>query len=362
MARVLLSHFSPVLDQGQFQSLVYYDALVSALVANGNVVKHMISSEFLDKPWNGTNELKSTLDKDKLVKEIQEFSPELCIAFNNSIPRCITDVLTCSITLWHADSFFYFNDREEIKKNIERFYFVCPFEDTANFLRHELKVAEDKILSILPGTGIQKDDVLQNKNISFIGTPFVSGYSFLDYIKNNDKTAIRRVADRLLKGDNTHYQQMTNDEGCSDLAEKVSLSEMASLYSSESRMLTLGLISHMGLEIYGGSQWYDIGLYMPWIAMAYNPQKVYSLKHNLDIYNSSKICLNVSHTQATFGFPWRIMDIMASNGCLVSDKNIGIQKFTKGYVDIPVYESPSEAFELCKKILKDEHWLSLIHI
>jgi Glycosyl transferases group 1 len=92
------------------------------------------------------------------------------------------------------------------------------------------------------------------------------------------------------------------------------------------------------------------------VAASFRPDKIYSLQHNQDIYNSSKICLSVSHAQAIEGFPWRIMDILASNGCLLTDRKKGIADFTKGFVDIPTFDSPIEARDLAAKLLKDEKW------
>ena len=77
---------------------------------------------------------------------------------------------------------------------------------------------------------------------------------------------------------------------------------------------------------------------------------------NQDIYNASRVCLSVAHAQAQDGFPWRIMDIMASNGCLLSDRKAGLSAFTKGYVDLPMYDTPVEAKELAQRLLKDEVW------
>ena len=82
-------------------------------------------------------------------------------------------------------------------------------------------------------------------------------------------------------------------------------------------------------------------------------RKVYSIQHNQDIYNRSKIGINVSHLQATSGFPWRVMDIMASNACLVTDKHEDFKRLF-GKIPIPTYDSASEAYMVCKELLKDE--------
>ncbi|WP_197064419.1 glycosyltransferase, partial [Aeromonas enteropelogenes] len=82
---------------------------------------------------------------------------------------------------------------------------------------------------------------------------------------------------------------------------------------------------------------------------------VYTLKHNQDIYNRSRVSVSISHSQAAEGFPWRVFDIMASNSCLLSDKRQGIADFTKGYVDIPMFSDPFEARKLAKALLGSEN-------
>ena len=57
--------------------------------------------------------------------------------------------------------------------------------------------------------------------------------------------------------------------------------------------------------------------------------------------------------QAASGFPWRVMDIMASNACLVTDYHAGFKRLFGG-IPIPVYESASEAYELCRQLVKDQ--------
>ncbi len=109
----------------------------------------------------------------------------------------------------------------------------------------------------------------------------------------------------------------------------------------------------MGLELYGTENWDSTYYNDSKLNMAYIRKKVYSVEDNQDIYNRSKIGINVSHLQAASGFPWRVMDIMASNACLVTDYHAGFKRLF-GDIPIPVYESASEAYELCRQLVKDQ--------
>ncbi len=357
MARILVSFFSPVVDFEKAQPMIYYESLMSELQKCGNEIFYIISSDFLDRPWNGSNELKSDLDCEKLAAYIKSLQIDFCIVFNNSVPNVVVENLDCPLTLWHADSFDYFNDREEILVNRDRYHFVCPFADTENFLRSQIQIPESQILRVMPATCIQADLTRDlTTNVSFIGTPFISGYNFLSYLKSNPNKVkeLQSLANAFRTYDSTFLNAASSLEFLTEVHKEIPAGELKAIYSSQKRTLTLALIAELGLELYGGEGWYDVALFLPWVGLAFRNKKVYSLKHNQDIYNSSRISLNISHSQATEGFPWRIMDIMASNSCLVTDRNLGIQLFAKEVDNLPTYSHPSEAYALCKKILADE--------
>ncbi len=79
---------------------------------------------------------------------------------------------------------------------------------------------------------------------------------------------------------------------------------------------------------------------------AFNPQELTSKESLEDIYNSSKVNINVSHAQARGGLPWRVFDVMATNGVLVSDYQEDLELLFGSEIKIPIYHSPSEARQL----------------
>lgn len=54
------------------------------------------------------------------------------------------------------------------------------------------------------------------------------------------------------------------------------------------------------------------------------------------------------------GFSWRCLDIMASNAAIVSSTSTELRGATKGYVDLPMFDSPGEVRDICQKLLQDE--------
>ena len=77
------------------------------------------------------------------------------------------------------------------------------------------------------------------------------------------------------------------------------------------------------------------------------------MHHNELVYNRSKLSLSVSHKQVVTGYPWRVLDILASSSVLVADHKADlIEDFPN--LDIPVYRSTRELLSLTKQLLNDE--------
>jgi hypothetical protein len=117
---------------------------------------------------------------------------------------------------------------------------------------------------------------------------------------------------------------------------------------------TLGSVADLGLTVFGDSGWQKQYTHSIDLALSYDDSLVYSLEHNQDIYNKSKVSINVSHAQAVTGYPWRVLDILASDSVLVSDpqKDL-IDDFGKD-VSLQLYNNPFEAREISRKIIADD--------
>ena len=128
---------------------------------------------------------------------------------------------------------------------------------------------------------------------------------------------------------------------------------MIASLSAEKRIQILSCVADLGLELFGPDDWFCYGGESADLYCSYNPQRIYTLKQNQDLYNSSKICLNVNHLYTTESFSWRVCDIMASSGCLVSEWTPNLTKYFP-QVPIPMFRNKYEAHEQCAKVLKDD--------
>lgn len=355
MARILVSFPSMIHDKGQFQLVAFYESFLKSLAQFDNEILVLNSAEYLSKPWNGNNNLSIGYNKHKLSTDIRAFDPELILAFNHSIPRIVLEITTCPVAVWDADSIPYYNDKDYIRAHQDRYYFLC-FSMRGVDSARQFGVEEERIAHVTAGTGVQAQPRSFTQNISFIGTGFSMPPAFTALLKARGPAAAHAAIDAIATdfyGDHTKTLKDHNAEWVADYIDPMVL---GSINAVQNRTMILSELQELGLALYGCSAWYDTARFLPRLAMAYRPEKVYSLQHNQDIYNSSKICINISHTQTIDGVPWRVLDIMASNGCLVSDKRSSIAEFARGYVEIPMYENRRDAYDLCQRVLGDNQW------
>ena len=260
------------------------------------------------------------------------------------------------------DSPRYFSNKENIRRNPERYLYFIFQEDSRAILKENFEISDNRIFYAPFFSEVYADTAMeQTTNISFIGSLFYLGNTniFESFIQQNPSEQERAMMASCLK-DLRENPQVTATELIykhnitSELvARHMDLSQLLMMMSREKRLRVLSAVADLGLELYGTENWGNTYFEDSRLNMSYNSKKVYSIQHNQNIYNKSKIGINVSHLQATSGFPWRVMDIMASNACLVTDYHEDFKRLF-GNIPIPTYESELEAYEVCRQLIKDE--------
>ena len=335
MAKVLVSFFSGI-DSDAIPA--YYEGFLHALYVEGNEVLYLKTNDFLSRPWDGKNELDFFIKKKKLKEEILKFSPDVVFAYNNSCLPLDFFPEEQVICIMEADTHLYYNDREKIKKNPNRFKFFSSTESSLKNIPEIFGVDKKNSHRLNLATGVKSQDIPKTNNISFIGSSFGS-HNFINNIGNITPPSrikdITNVFEHLKKIDNPQI-----------------IKKYHSFFSYHFRCSVLDEVSHLGLVLYG-KDWTIFDQKFPRLHQFSNSKHVFSLRHNQDIYNSSFICLNINHTQALEAIPWRVLDILASNGCLVSCHSKVLSEFLDGYIDIPTFGSKEEAYSICSRLLKD---------
>lgn len=346
MAKILILRLQVPLGDDINNQTCFYDSLNKELTKKGNDVLclNTIKEFFLDK-----SSLKEWISS--WIDKIKDFNPDIIFTFNNRIFEEIIKVTNCPIVLFEADLVNMFVKTELIKKYKERYYMVTFYDKYIDDYKN-LGFSDDKIMLLHPATSVQSEKIEKRNNISFIGSRFASidleikdrilssGYSAACYemykeFWNSNNYNYKELFDKYFPGNNLStwdYYRIFDD-----------------------RVIILQSILDLGLKLYG-VDWQKLpSTYLPLIC-AFDTTPMYSLKHNQDVYNSSIVNLSISHPQCEgYSFPWRIYDIMASNGVLVSSYTARLNELTHNSVKIPMYQNPYDARELCKKMLKEEN-------
>jgi len=360
MAKILFS----TIGFGIKELYCYYDQFTKALEEAGNEVLVMTSDRIIRNGWSSNNHF-SDVDEVKLNEYIKNFAPDLVIAANNVLYNHVPKIVDCPIVVFGADKAVGFADKEDLRKNANRYHFIYETPDCGKQIEDLFSPKSSRMIMMPTATNIRAESLEQSTNISFIGTNFNFTHKFkehflqksdqkltekfrqfYDLYKNNSRDGIVGNLDKL------GFNQ--------DVVGKIGDLDLLNIMSGNKRVQTLAAIVDLGLELYGHDNWIDVVDFSFELMLAYRREKIVTAKQNQDLYNRSKIAINLSHEQALDNFSWRVRDIMASNACLVSDYRKNLEVYFGKYVKIPTFNNAFEARDLCQKLLKDELWRSEI--
>ncbi|MFN3926854.1 MAG: hypothetical protein ACK4QL_05940 [Pseudanabaenaceae cyanobacterium] len=263
----------------------------------------------------------------------------------------------CPILILEADSYVFFHKKELIKKYIDRILIAVFHPNRVTFLQKEYRL-KDKIIILPCSTRLQPESVEKDINISFIGT--------LGVVDNNSLVVnlAKNVHDGkfLSKAKSIFDKALYNfdDVKPSDLETlRCSQHELFWYLSTYTRVAFLDAVAPLGLACYGQflglermSSFYDLFFCL-------RSELVLSMQENQDIYNRSKVSINLhfpqnSRQKELSVYSWRVPDIMATNACLASVECHALKRDFGKWVQIPQFSNKIEAYEICKKLLDNE--------
>ena len=348
MAKILiLYHFESITKSKRNLLVNYYESLSSELVKCGNEVL-LLNTLSVKHLSYGT--CFSRYIEDYLTDEVKKFSPDLILTFNNQITDNIIKITNCPICCVEADTAAYFQNKEFILQNSQRYFLINFYDNFYNDEYAKLGFDKNKIFTLNQATSIKREDLEKLNNISFIGTNFYSlppGYNF----SNLDKKQFIKCLQEFNKN---NYENYNDFENCCNNATGNLLQSYSMI---DNRVHVLNAIWDLGLKLYG-ARWDKLSNENLILKFLFDETPKYTLKDNQDVYNSSVVNLSISHPQCKgFAFPWRCYDIMASSGILISSYSENLKNKTKDYVKIPMFNSPQEARELCKYALANPNYV-----
>ncbi|MBE6452195.1 MAG: glycosyltransferase family 1 protein [Alphaproteobacteria bacterium] len=328
----------------------FYDAFLSGLKNAGNNVlcferqnyKPIISDEI----------------PDNYLEIIKKFKPDLFIFFNNQFWN-IMKHFDAPIVIYDVDSPNSYSNIDELKQNKNKLKFFVNQSSGIEQIKDIIGVQTENIKYIKPFTNINSNpNMEQNINISFLGACWIWN-DFNAPLNFSQQLTTKEERDEAFKAYHRYIEQPYYDldyfyDTKKDIKRlkfddiKVSSARISGI----KRLRYLTAIADLGLEV-RGSNWNSPMLKVfPEVMLCYNIQQVLSYVETQDFFNQSKIGFNTKHIQAKSGFSWRVCDIMASNACLVTERADDLK--TLGF-KVPMFESASEAREICEKLLKNDN-------
>lgn len=354
MANILIAFFNGINDESNPNAIpMFYEGFINRLDEAGNSVlsipHHLFGRDFPEID-QGT--------KDAILA----FKPDICFIFNNSFFD-LADIVECPIVIYEVDSPRYFANKEAIRNHPDRYlYFVIQ---TANkeVLKKDFGIKDEHIFYVPFYTEIHPEEITPTTNISFIGSKFTGneGDLFTEFMQagptKEEKEMYIACIDEIARNPQITPEELVYKCNVTSelVARRLAIPSILMALSGEKRIRVLSAVADLGLDLYGTKNWGSDYYCELRLNLSYNNINVYSIKDNQDILNRSKIGISVAHLQATSGFPWRVMDVMASNACLVTDYHSDFEMLfpeLKGI--IPIYETPYEAREICQKLLKED--------
>ena len=320
----------------------FYDNLSDYLKQNGNNILYLNMHNYITYSVWGTKY--DIVNSDDLWNRVSSFRPDVILSFNNVFPNEFADKLDCPVCILDADTpDVGFWHRDKLKENADRYVFL-GFQSASRDL-YTKAFGHIKNFLYFPGaTTMVAEKLPVDKNISFIGSNFLylrvmlGEFKFVDdkdlfYDALKVYKIVRSQNETELK--NLYENPLRNNSEYTDKLIVFASKQIAGM----DRIRCLQVLSDMGLQVYGLDTWRELAYYDLDLALCYDETPITSLEENQYIYNTSKIAVNISHPQAKSAFSWRVMDIMATNACLLMEEKPDFDELFGKYISKEVHDA-----------------------
>ncbi len=331
----------------------YIDMFINSLAKNGNIVMPYIVSDIVKR-----GKFKNWYRKFFTYEEVKNFNPEIIFAFNNALDERFLKNLDSDCYIIASDTPIFWNNKDLIKKYKDKYSVLYFNNDFAKELNNEFDIPFEKQCLIPYTTDMEAFDLLQDKEISFVGNFNAPAFSHFSraLFKNKNNLLLKEnsfkklINEYIEKGiiTSSYDEIFLKDGKCSK--EQLERSLCLAFTNYERNMLLNALLDY-DLHIYTHFSNLTCFDYNYRLFLKCHFDSVSTIKENEFIYNTSKISLNLPHYQAKTGFSWRVCDILASNSLLLSNPTSDLSNM---FEVVPVYNSDKELKEMCAYYLKND--------
>ena len=356
----------------------YLQSLCEAFVETGIALYVIKANDIVHNLASHT--IKNSISEEKLVNWINQLNPDFIFNTNRAgITTSLMRHTSCPIITWMVDLVPFMHhggDKDDLF--CERDILITSTSSCVQVFEEEYPILKGRVHYMPVATSIKdfknSNISIQDINVSFIGSLFdFDTYRLILNRYKNDRAVINRllVISSLIRDNyNVNIDECLEKYDLEFLYRDLHLNSLivkasiANTVSNNDRIKTLDAICDLGLKLYGTENWIDSANFSIDLLKCFQfSEYVNSRQKLVDIYQRSKISINVNHNQATDGLPYRIFDIMASNSLLITNyrKNSDIYTLFGEDVPVPMYRTPDELRELVQYFLNNEsHRLEIV--
>lgn len=205
-------------------------------------------------------------------------------------------------------------------------------------------------------------------NISFVGSVFVNTKKIVDMFSNNfTNIELRNNLCSFIEDVEDDYDldlksaigkyKLSRVIKDNNLTNEKFLGIVANMISNNKRFLYLSSIADLGLDLFGTKNWHTAIKFSPELVSRFHFNTFIKTREQLcNVYDRSKISLNINHHQATTGLGYRVFDIMASSSLLISNyqKKSDLEVLFGKNHPVPIYRNEVELRKLVQYYLENE--------
>jgi spore maturation protein CgeB len=320
----------------------------------------------------GATSMSKALDSDKIRTYFNHNKFDLVFNTNHSgmggiIKKCIghTPVISwlvdrnpflhagkCERNLFRKTNHVITSSRVNVENLIRRFGLS---EDNVHYYPFmtnpsSFSFVKDKTLnlcfigSFFVNEGVISDLLLKNYGNKYYSRIMDAIASLEDDFDQDDRALVRRIGIRFpLLMQNISAARFKGSVG--------------NIISNKKRLDALSAVSDLGLHLYGTENISALAAYSPRVASCFHSSMYVNSRARLcDVYDRSKIGVNINHHQATTGLSYRVFDILASSALLVTNKqkNSDLDYLFGKDNPIPTYATASQLRKICQHFLQSD--------
>ena len=351
----------------------FMEEMVKGFTQLGIDVDVYIGNEFTED--RGINGISKGINLDNLTNHIRNQKYDLAVSFNNSmLSRKFIDFFDCKIVSWIVDDFNHTFQHDNLGL-FDAFKFNTQIIISSTELQERLEyeiAGVSKRLNFLPTATQVTDSETGNFNHETYNISWVA--SFLDskgtellfqHSLPNKKHCelIRQCIVKLENNQVIDYNDKVEGIVIDDFINMHKWSrnffemQLQNMLSNQHRTEAVERLNKYGLALFGNSGWANaISCSRGVFDSLQAESQVKKHQDLMNVYNSSKICINISQVQSGGALPYRVLDILASNAMLITKYNEKSDAFRIFGKDCPIvmYKNLDDLEHLCRYYLEHE--------